>query len=213
MFRMFQGWLSMSATGPGEGTLLVNPLFKLATVYYILRPFFEPRNGDREKSGYLDERNWVLSEKQNSVLQGATMGCTQELNDVLHPHLELGKTMVHIPDVRPGDYVAWHCDSIHAVDKLHAGKGDSSVMYIPSCPLTEVNARYLVRQREAFLNGTPGPDFPGGKGESEHVGRIRREDIESAGGEDALRAMGLARWEAQLESEKEVVRVANSIVS
>jgi hypothetical protein len=213
MFRMWQGWLSMSYTGPGEGTLLVNPLFKLATVYYLLRPFFEPKNGDRERSGYLDEENWELEKATSSVLQGATMGCTQELSEALHPHLELSKTMVHVPDVRPGDYVAWHCDSIHAVDKVHTGKGDSSVMYIPACPLTEVNARYLVRQQEAFLNGTPGPDFPGGKGESEHVGRMTEVDIKNAGGEDGLRATGLMRWEAQLESEREIVKVANSIVS
>jgi hypothetical protein len=213
MFRMWQGWLSMSSTGPGEGTLLVNPLFKLATVYYLLRPFFSPRNGDREASGYLDKENWELDLVQSSVLQGATMGCTQELSGALHPHLELSKTMIHVPEVRPGDYVAWHCDSIHAVDKIHAGKGDSSVMYIPACPLTEVNASYLVRQRDAFLDGTPGPDFPGGKGESENVGRMGINDILDAGGEDGLRAMGLTRWEAHLESEKEIVRVANSILS
>lgn len=213
MFRMWQGWLSMSYTGPGEGTLLVNPLFKLATVYYLLRPFFEPRNEDREASGFLDKENWELERETSSVLQGATMGCTQELSEALHPHLELSRTMVHIPDVRPGDYVAWHCDSIHAVDQVHAGEGDSSVMYIPACPLTEVNAGYLVRQREAFLNGTPGPDFPGGKGESEHIGRMRKEDIESAGGEDGLKAMGLGRWEAQLKSEREIVGAANSILS
>jgi hypothetical protein len=134
------------------------------------------------------------------------------LNDALHPHLELEKAMTHIPDVGPGDYVAWHCDSIHAVDKVHAGKGDSSVMYIPACPLTEVNVRYLVRQRNAFLDGTPGPDFPGGKGESEHVGRMTKKDIETAGGENGLRAMGLASWEAEFESERDIVSVANSIV-
>lgn len=44
--------------------------------------------------------------------------------------------------------------AIHAVDKIHAGKDDSSVMYIPACPLTETNADYLVRQREAFFEGT-----------------------------------------------------------
>lgn len=43
--------------------------------------------------------------------------------------------------------------AIHAVDKIHAGKDDSSVMYIPACPLTETNADYLVRQREAFFEG------------------------------------------------------------
>lgn len=42
---------------------------------------------------------------------------------------------------------------IHAVDKTHTGKDDSSVMYIPACPLTEANAEYLVRQREAFFEG------------------------------------------------------------
>lgn len=51
--------------------------------------------------------------------------------------------------------------AIHAVDKVHAGTGDSSVMYIPCCPLTETNAEYLVRQREAFAEGRPAPDFPG----------------------------------------------------
>ena len=43
--------------------------------------------------------------------------------------------------------------AIHAVDKFHAGETDSSVMYIPCCPLTEANAKYLVRQREAFADG------------------------------------------------------------
>jgi len=51
--------------------------------------------------------------------------------------------------------------AIHAVDKVHAGTSDSSVMYIPCCPLTETNAEYLVRQREAFSEGRPAPDFPG----------------------------------------------------
>lgn len=191
MFRMFQGWLSMSNTGPGEGTLLVNPLFRLATAYYLLRPFFSPKNANRDASGFLDEKNWELDTEQSSVLQGASLGCTLELNDALHPHLELSKSMIHVPEVRPGDYVAWHCDSLHAVDKIHTGKGDSSVLYIPACPLTETNAEYLVRQREAFLNGTPGPDFPGGIGESEHTGRMTKKDVKIAGGEQALIAMGL----------------------
>lgn len=44
--------------------------------------------------------------------------------------------------------------AIHAVDKIHAGKSDSSVMYIPACPLTDTNAEYLKRQRETFFKGT-----------------------------------------------------------
>jgi hypothetical protein len=152
MFRMYQGWLSMSHTGPGEGTLLVNLLFRHATAYYLLRPFFAPKkryNG----AGFLSANNWELDIKQGSELQGASLGHTQELNEVLHPHLDLKNTMVHVPLVNPGDYIAWHCDTIHAVDSIHAGSTDSSVMYIPTCPLTETNAEYLVRQREAFNAG------------------------------------------------------------
>lgn len=194
MFRMYQGWLSMSNTGPGEGTLLVNPLFKLATAYILLRPFFSAKNEDVEASGYLDVENWQLDPLQTSALQGATLGMTQELTTVLHPHLDLKNTMLHVPRVQPGDYVAWHCDSIHGVDQVHAGESDSSVLYIPACPLTEKNAQYLVRQRDAFLEGTPGPDFPGGKGESEHVGRVGSPEVSSQGGLEAERAMGLRKW-------------------
>lgn len=215
MFRMFQGWLSMSKTGPGEGTLLVNPLFKLATVYFLLRPFFSPRNSDTGRSGFLDAENWILDSTQDSLLQGASLGCTQELNSALHPHLDLAKSMIHVPDVEPGDYVAWHCDSIHAVDKIHNGTGDSSVLYIPACPLTETNASYLVRQREAFLSGTPGPDFPGGVGESAHVGRMGRDDVTAVGGVEGEKALGLGVWSVEggaTEGVKGVIGKANGIV-
>ena len=153
MFRMYQGWMAMSTTSPGEGTLLVNPLFKLATAYYMLRPFFSPKRSSPGSAAYLDASNWQLELEPTVDLQGASMGHAQELNDALHPHLDLKNTMVHIPSVRPGDYIAWHCDKIHAVDSIHAGTTDSSVMYIPACPLTEANARYLARQRQSFIEG------------------------------------------------------------
>lgn len=110
MFRMFQGWLSMSRTGPGEGTLMVNPLVKLATAYYLLRPFFAPveKQADEE---FLGPGNWQLLKTPTSELQGAYPGRCQELNALLHPHLQLSDSMVHIPQINPGDYVAWHCDS------------------------------------------------------------------------------------------------------
>ncbi|KAK3988857.1 hypothetical protein QBC44DRAFT_242848 [Cladorrhinum sp. PSN332] len=171
MFRMFQGWMSMSNVKPGEGTLQAYPLVKEGLVYILLRPFFRAKR--QGSDGYLDEDNWEFTGgvQMDSVLQGATPGRAQEMNEELHPHLELGKTMVNVPEVRPGDYVVWHCDAIHAVDKTHNGTSDSSVLYIPVCPTTESNARYAAKQRAAFLEGTPGPDFPGGKGESEHIGR------------------------------------------
>lgn len=112
MFRMFQGWLSMSTTNAGEGTLKVNPLFGKATAYYLLRPFFQPAQSPSDaQSSFLDAANWRLEDETTSVLQGAVPSNCQELNEVLHPHLELGSTMVHVPEIRPGDYVAWHCDS------------------------------------------------------------------------------------------------------
>ncbi|POR39726.1 Uncharacterized protein TPAR_00084, partial [Tolypocladium paradoxum] len=165
MFRTWQGWLSMSRTGPREGTLLVNPLMHMATAYVLLRPFFRPAREDRGP-GYLDEGNWVFTgtADMTSELQGASPGHGQELTDELHPHLELGRTMVHVPPIKPGDFVAWHCDTIHSVDRLHTGRADSSVLYIPVCPVTDMNAAYLARQRAAFRAGTPGPDFPGGEG-------------------------------------------------
>jgi hypothetical protein len=67
---------------------------------------------------------------------------------------------------------------IHAVDKTHAGNTDSSVMYIPVCPVTEANAKYMAKQRDAFIKGIPAPDFPGGEGESNHRGRPTLESLQ-----------------------------------
>lgn len=227
-FRMAQGWLSMSKTGPFEGTLLVNPLLSLATAYFLLRPFFTPKfappglvEGTTPidqliTNTFLGENNWEFEEPQSSWLQGATPGHGQELREVLHPHLRLEETMVHIPTVSPGDYVCWNTDTIHAVDKVHAGEADSSVLYIPACPLTERNAEYLVRQREAFLQGIPSPDFPGGVGEAEHKGRPTHADMASLSSAAGMRAMGLQRWESEQEGlspgEREVMRRANEVL-
>ena len=152
-FRMYQGWLSLSRTGPGEGTLRVNPLFSRATAYYLLRPCFSPKNPDPTSASFLSADNWTLEPEPSSILQGSYPGQAQEFSAVLHPHLELQSTMVSVPEVRPGDYIAWHCDSIHAVDSVHKGQEHASVLYIPVCPLTELNARYLAKQKESFLAG------------------------------------------------------------
>jgi hypothetical protein len=110
--------------------------------------------------------------------------------------------MTHIPPVSPGDYVSWHCDTIHAVDPVHSGTTDSSVLYIPTCPLTHSNASYLARQRDTFIKGTLSPDFGGGEGESKFVGRMGVNDLGEIGstrGADGLRAMGLEMWDAEAE--------------
>ncbi|KAF1349441.1 DUF1479-domain-containing protein [Lizonia empirigonia] len=206
-FRMFQGWLSLSTCSAFEGTLLVNPLLAKATAYYLLRPFFSPKRGVEpgaqttseaitKSTDFLASDNWEMDSTPTPWVHGATPGHGQELSHLLHPHLELQKSMIHMPTVKPGDYVAWHCDTIHAVDKTHAGKTDSSVLYIPACPMTEDNANYLARQRENFVAGTPSPDFGGGIGESEHVGRVKAEDMQQLVGEDSCRAMGIQAWDS-----------------
>ena len=252
MFRMAQGWLSMSEIGAGEGHLMVNPMLRGATAYVLMRPFFEPKRSLEQvgTEDYLKPENWKLEGETSvrvlsvdrhksgglsancsqSFLQGATPGHGQELNEILHPHLDLQTSMVHMPDVRPGDFVAWHCDSmycllpctlsdvnsivaIHSVDKTHAGRSDSSVLYIPVCPLTEHNAQYLRRQRNTFLNGTPSPDFGGGEGESKHVGRPTVQDLPMMMDSDGLRAMGLMEWDSAApglsKGQREVMDRAN----
>lgn len=101
------------------------------------------------------------------------------------------------------------------MDREHRGKGDSSVLYIPICPITEINARYVARMREAWRRGTPGPDFPGGKGESEHIGRPTEEFLRSVTDADGLAAVGLEPLPEPVggsEGEREVVRRANKIL-
>lgn len=122
MFRMWQGWMSMSHTKPAEGTLLVNPLMKLSTAYVLLRPFFQNKRG-RASANYLDEENWEFMgvDGMTSELQGATPGTGQECTDELHPHLELERTMVHVPEIRPGDFVGWHCDSKFPLPRFRHG--------------------------------------------------------------------------------------------
>jgi hypothetical protein len=260
VFRAFQGWLGLSATGPGEGTLLVRPNVVLGVAYALLRPFFRPvrafqrgREGEGEGEGeeeeegeerrraFLHESNWEFTggDRMTSELQGASMGHGLEFPSFeTHPQLELDRTMVHIPRVEPGDYVAWHCDStsltslippsamptqwpeltccpaIHAVDKTHNGTTDSSALYIPACPLTEANAAYVARQRQAFLAGAPAPDFPGGKGEAGHVGRGTEAHLRSVSGAAGLRAMGFGRFavpgEGAGSAVREAVRGANA---
>ena len=89
-------------------------------------------------------------------------------------------------------------------------------MYIPACPLTEENVTYLRRQKETFLRGIPGPDFPGGKGESEHVGRTTEADLRKLSDVAGLRAFGFEAWDCEergvAEGQKEMMRSANRIL-
>lgn len=184
MFRLFQGWLSMSSTGPGEGTLKVCPLLRHATAYLMLRPFFD-----------LDDNTGKPN--MDAVFPNSVPGACQEYNHQTHPDLDLETTMVSMPQVEPGDYVAWHCDTIHAVDKEHRGAGDSSVMYIPACAMTRSNLDFLTRQRSSAWKYSPPPDFPGAGGDGE-LGFTSAVDWNGLG-QEGKRAMGMGvrTWEVK----------------
>lgn len=89
-------------------------------------------------------------------------------------------------------------------------------MYIPACPLTEANAEYLVRQREAFFEGVPAPDFPSGEGEGGFMGRLTADYVMQNIDLDAQRAMGLARFESEAPGvgtrERSMLHRANGIL-
>jgi len=105
--------------------------------------------------------------------------------------------------------------AIHAVDKTHTGKSDSSVLYIPVCPTTKASAEYVARQRSAFLQGTPGPDFPGGEGESKHIGRATEEYVKKYCDPLGVQAMGLDKLvtvEGDTPGGKAVVEQANAVL-
>lgn len=107
------------------------------------------------------------------------------------------------------------CQSaIHAVDRTHNGSADSSVLYVPVCPTTEASARYVARQRDAFVRGIPAPDFPGGMGESEHIGRPDVDHVLRTCEPLGVQSMGLAKLVATDEDTvggREAVERANKV--
>ncbi|KAG8686896.1 hypothetical protein FRC11_008168 [Ceratobasidium sp. 423] len=196
--------LSLSETGPNEGTLRTYPLLRESVAYVIMRPFFRPHKPILTNSPSLDElslSNWVM-DLENTEFPGAVPGSGQELNAITHPHLMLDKGgMVNMRPVKPGDMVLWHCgnppkhfNGIHAVESKHSGKGDSPVFYIPAVPLTAHNAEYIASQRGTLVSGYPAPDFPGGTGESTFIG-TQRGGVEDVKGSLAKRAMGLEKFD------------------
>jgi hypothetical protein len=201
MFRMFQGILALTTVEPGMVRLLPSP--KLATAYFLLRPFFSPKKGPPEKRGaseewdaYLDPANWSLDKQQTTIIHGAVPGHAQRVTDLWHPHLQLSSSLVAPPTLRPGDYIIWHPDEPYAFEKPPPGL--SMLVYTPAAPLTQTNALFLARQRKTFLRGHPGPDFDStGSGlgsEAPHTGRLEEKDIAEVGGTEGLQAMGLTPW-------------------
>ena len=215
MMRMFQGILALTVVEPGMIRLLPSP--KLSTVYFLLRPFFspkepapEPSDGAEKWEKYLDPSNWALDKEQTTIIHGAVPGHAQRVTAAWHPHLQLDKSLVTPPTLQAGDYIIWHPDQAYqfsntnyrgngnAESKGDTGPRTSMLVYSPAAPLTQTNALFLARQRKAFLRGHPGPDFDStGTGlgsEAPHTGRLGEKEMREVGGEEGLRAMGLAPW-------------------
>jgi hypothetical protein len=169
-FRSYQGWLALTAQGPGDGTLQLVPMIRHSIAYLLLRPLLEDVPGD--------------------LLCGAAMGRAQAV--VPEWHQPLLDAVVTIPGAEPGDTVWWHPDCIHAVESEHRGSSYSDVIFIPGGPLCEKNAAYAARQRAAFASGRTPPDFAPENRETGYRGRGTAADLTPLG----RRQLGLEPWPA-----------------
>lgn len=115
-----------------------------------------------------------------------------------------------------------HTDLVHAVEAEHNGRNDSVVLYIPAVPFTVsksisfssswsslahnfivYSAGYLRKQLLNFTQGLPAPDFPGGPGEADFVGRVTPEDVI---GSEARKAFGLEEY-----TEEDVIKAKGEV--
>lgn len=232
ILRMFQGLLALSTTEPGMLRLLPSP--RLATAYYLLRPFFSPRRpAPACRSGpawdaYLAPDNWELQRDPDTIIHGAVPGHAQRVTERWHPHLHLRSSLVTLPTLQPGDYILWHPDLPYHFSSSPRRDDDDAVsmlVYVPAAPLTQTNALYLARQRKAFRRGLPGPDFDScGRGTLAEDPELRpgERDMHDVGGTPALHAMGLSPWEEEdsapgsaasgSDAEADIIRLANLIL-
>lgn len=200
-WRSLQGWLSLSHTGTGEGTLRLLPSLKASVAYCMLRPLFHDSDA---------------FDASQPTFPGCRPGATQFFpSREHHPHLDMDRSMVGIPPVRPGDYVFWHCDLVHEVDRFHPGERNSSVVYNGCSPLTPYNVESLVGVREAFKQAMPPKDFVlyehADENECQHEDHgARRENVLS---DEGLRALGLMKLDVDApgltEGQRAVRRLAN----
>jgi hypothetical protein len=112
-------------------------------------------------------------------LCGAEPGRALGMKREWHPALAAG--LVSIPLMQPGDTVWWHPDTVHAVEKEHAGKNYSNVIYIGASPRCEKNRLYAVKQARAFLEGKSAPDFAPEDYEVDFKGRATLADLTDLG--------------------------------
>ena len=136
VFRTFQGWVALTAQGPGDGTLQLIPIAK-SMAYILTRALMDD----------VDESNLCDSKPARAL----------SINNKYHSLLLKG--LVSIPKMNPGDTVWWHPDVVHAVEDHHLGKGYSNVVYVGSTPYCKKNLDYSKKQAEKFVQGKSPPDF------------------------------------------------------
>jgi hypothetical protein len=157
-FRTFQGWTALSDMASDQGVLHTVPIPR-AFGYLLLRP--------------------LLDDVAEDDLCGVRLSRSFPINDRFHPILAPASSP--IPDVHPGDTVWWHCDLVHSVAPVADQQGWGNVMYIPSAPWCERNARYAARVRAAFLAGRSPDDFPEEHYEAEWSGRFEASQLSDIG--------------------------------
>ncbi|CAK7232320.1 hypothetical protein SBRCBS47491_008229 [Sporothrix bragantina] len=121
IFRMFQGLLALTDVTPGMVRLMPSP--KLASAYFLLRPFFKPKvaaPADKEASpeewaAFLDASNWELEDEPSTIIHGAVPGHAQRVTELWHPHLQLRQSLLTPPRLQAGDYIVWHCDTPYLI--------------------------------------------------------------------------------------------------
>lgn len=158
VFRTFQGWVALTAQGPGDGTLQVVPS-TLAIPYMLLRA--------------------IQDDVPDDDLCGAQPGRALTVSPDWHPLLLEG--LVSIPQMYPGDTVWWHPDTIHAVEDKHNGTGYSNVMFIGAAPSCDKNWQFAGRQKQAFLKGESCPDFAAEHFEINYKERATVDDLTPLG--------------------------------
>jgi hypothetical protein len=166
-FRTFQGWTALSDMQPTDGVLHVVPI-PSAMAYVLLRALQDD----------------VAPDGLCGAVNGQALPISERWHPVLLPALS------PIPAVEPGDSVWWHCDLIHCVADDSTRERWGNVMYIPSAPYCEKNARYGAACGRAFLTGASPSDFAPEDYEVAWTGRGTLADLTPLG----RKQLGLDAW-------------------
>lgn len=217
---------------------------KLTTAYRALRPLFVPKRGlTGSREEFLSASNWMLDttttcrswseERREALYPHLELDKTLIALPPLSPgdyvlwHPDMLQVQPHTepqPQPLPPSPAARNGHWSPTYRKLPSPPPKSlpttatTTLHLPITPLTLANATYLARQRRAFILGLPAPDFrsePGAIGESCHMGRPGVQEVNEAGGEAALRAMGLLAWDVDKagdEAERRLLDGANAIL-